>query len=380
MSSSDPVQPATPLNDQRNPRSPRAPIRHHTDAQQHPSTLLPLSNSNFLDQNNFPSLQSPYFISHNPRPHNFPSHYQHSQFVQPPHPQFYSSQRPYEQPYFSQPQYFYPPPNFSSHNYNNAPLPSHNVNTVPYTLPFHLHNSNTIPLVPTAILPTPLPSVPSTAPKALPSVTHIPILSGRSDFNAWNNGVRSLILYLGYVGHITSPHGTGVTPYPDRVPSYPPILSGLPSAAELALSRTWWEGDHIVSHILTSCLTTSVLAILPFDDGDVDSHEQHVKLLVSREQRMIHSPLVLMIHSSHYMPFWTFSLISTILALIPFIIFSLPFIDNYSQSFGIPTPCCLLGRHSYLKAPNPCARDRTCQESICLCSLLLNTSPMTHQF
>ena len=79
----------------------------------------------------------------------------------------------------------------------------------------------------------------------------------------WNNGVRSLILYLGYRGHIVNPPISGITPRPDHVPSYPPTLSLKPTMAELETSRTWWEKDNVVSHILTSRLTATVLSIPP---------------------------------------------------------------------------------------------------------------------
>ena len=240
-------QPSTPIRNQQDELTcPTAPTRpQYTDAQR-VSSPLPPSASNFLDQNNFPTLQSPPFISNNQRPHTFPSHFPQPHFFQPP-PQFYSQPQPYGHQYFSQPQPYFYPHVFPSHNQNN------------------------VPFVPTALVPTPSPSVPSvssTAPKALPSVSHIPLLSGRSDFSAWNNGVRSLILYLGHAGHIASPPATGIIPRPDRVPSYPPTLSSVPSATELATSRSWWEDDNIVSHILTSRLTAPVLSILPFDDDD----------------------------------------------------------------------------------------------------------------
>ena len=264
--------PATPHNNGNNPDSPRAPVRNRVDVQRHPLSPLPASTSNFLlDQNNLPPLplQSPHVISHGQRPHTLPSHFPQPQFTQPSHSQFYS-QQPYERQYFpSHNQYFYPPPPFVSHHSNPVPypvpLPSHNLNNV------HLssHNLNTVPF-PTATLPTSSPSVPSTAPtpKALPSTSHIPLLSGRSDFNAWNNGIRSLILYIGYTGHIASQPAPGIAPLPDRIPSYPPALSVAPSPAELAHSRAWWEEDHVVSHILTSRLTAGVLSILPFNDDD----------------------------------------------------------------------------------------------------------------
>ena len=74
--------------------------------------------------------------------------------------------------------------------------------------------------------------------------------------------------YLGYTGHITSQPAAGVTPRADCTPSYSPTLSTRPTTVELETSRTWWEDDNIVSHILTSRLTTSVLSILPFEDDD----------------------------------------------------------------------------------------------------------------
>ena len=253
-----PAQPATPLNERNNQlNSPRAPMRHRTDVPRHPSTPLPPSASNFLDQNNFPSLQSPHFVN-DQHPHTLPSsyHYPQPQFVQPPHSQFYSSrQRPYEHQYFLQPQYFpqhqphyfYPPPIFPSHNINNVPLPT----SVPLPLPSH--NINNVPL-PMIHLPTPPVTVSPTVPKPLPlpSVAHIPILSGRSDFSAWSNGARSLILYLGLAGHIADQPAPGIAPHQDRIPSYPPAISSASSIAELAISRTWWEEDNVVSHVLTS--------------------------------------------------------------------------------------------------------------------------------
>ena len=80
--------------------------------------------------------------------------------------------------------------------------------------------------------------------------------------------VRSLILYLGYLGHISNPSTPGVMLHPDRLPSYPPQLSQPPTVEEFAASTLWWEHDNVVSHILTTRLTPSVLSILPFDDDN----------------------------------------------------------------------------------------------------------------
>ena len=254
--------PVTPVNSQNNHQSPRAPTRHtRADGQRHPPlTLLPPSASNFLNQQHFPSLLSPQLISHDQRPHTVPSHYPQPHFFQRPHHHQFYSQQPYDHQYFPQ-QYYYHPPNFPSNNMNNVPLPTAFLPTAP----LFSNNTNNVPF---HTIPTSSPSVQSTVPKSLPSVTHIPVLSRRSDFSAWNNGVRLLILYLGFAGHIAGQPSPGSAPWPDRIPTYPPFLSVTPTAAELASSRTWWDKDNVVSHVLTSRLAASVLSILPFDDDD----------------------------------------------------------------------------------------------------------------
>ena len=115
-------------------------------------------------------------------------------------------------------------------------------------------------------LPPQSPSV--SIPKALPAVEHIPLLSGRSDFGVWNNSIRSLILYLGHLGHISNPPAPGVISLSDRLPTYPPPLLQPPTNDELTASHVWWKHDNVVSHILTTCLTSTVLSILPFDDDN----------------------------------------------------------------------------------------------------------------
>ena len=75
-------------------------------------------------------------------------------------------------------------------------------------------------------------------------------------------------MYLGHLGHISSPPAPGVTPRPDRLPTYPPPLSQQPTNDEVTASHVWWEHDNIVSHILTTRLTSTVLSILPFDDDN----------------------------------------------------------------------------------------------------------------
>ena len=92
----------------------------------------------------------------------------------------------------------------------------------------------------------------------------------------------------------------------------------------------------------------------------MDSHGQHVKLLVSREQRMIHSSLVLMSRSSRYMPFWTFSLIFDYTCPYSlYHIFLLPFMDDYSQSFWYTYTMLSTRQASISENSRSCTKDRT---------------------
>ena len=246
--------PLTPINNLNNPTCPTAPMHsYHTNAGRHLSTPLLPSASDFWNQNYFLPLRS-HVVSDNhhrqnfQHSHTFTSHYPQPQFNPPVHP-FYVQQQPYDHCYFAQqPQYQYCP----------YPPPPHHPTVTMGTV-------DAVNLLP--LLPVPSAAPPTTT-KTLPAIGHIPLLSGRSDFSAWNNGVRSLIRHLGYTGHIVNPPAPGITPRPDRIPTYPPFLTDTPTAAELAISRIWWDEDNIVSHILTSRLSASVLSIIPFDDDD----------------------------------------------------------------------------------------------------------------
>ena len=178
---------------------------------------MPPSASHFLNQNHFPSLDS------------------HSDVFQQPH--------------------FIPvttlPPDITQQPYHHVPQPQHHYNEQFNCPP---------PPIPTDIQPC--------SPKPLPNVLHVPILTGRVDFGAWNDAVRTLILHMGLLGHIANPLPTGYTPLPDRVPSYMPTLSITPSTAELTTYRDWWEDDNIVSHILIARLNFTTRSLLPYDNGD----------------------------------------------------------------------------------------------------------------
>ena len=93
----------------------------------------------------------------------------------------------------------------------------------------------------------------------------------------------------------------------------------------------------------------------------MDSHEQHVKLLVSREQRMIHSPSVLMISSSCYIfP----DLLADFDYTCPYSLCHIFLLYLFFHSsmvahdhLGLSTPRRVLGRFSYPETPNP-SKDR----------------------
>jgi hypothetical protein len=63
-------------------------------------------------------------------------------------------------------------------------------------------------------LPTPPMDTQPRSSKSLPNVSHVPHLTGRVDFGAWNDGVRTLILHMGLLGHIANPSPSGYLPLP----------------------------------------------------------------------------------------------------------------------------------------------------------------------
>ena len=73
---------------------------------------------------------------------------------------------------------------------------------------------------------------------------------------------------MGLFGHIANPPPTGYLPLPDRIPSYMPVLSEVPSPVELTAYHNWWENDNVVSHILIARLSPTTRSLLPYDDGD----------------------------------------------------------------------------------------------------------------
>ena len=239
-----------------------------------PFRPAPISSaSNYVNQNVFPSISS-FSTSHPLNPDSFPNQFrsshqnnnayihqnhQNQQQQQHFHPLSHQNQVPIHSvrtnlsplPLLSHP---FPYP---SHFPDSQPLLSPSYPLAPNLAPNHFLNPH----------PSTVPFVPPSA-KPLPTVSHIPLLSGRTDFGAWNDGVRTLLLHLGCLGHISDPPAPGFISLPDRVPTYPPPLYAPPSPVDLSNYKMWWEQDNIASHVLLSRLNPTVRSLLPFDDSD----------------------------------------------------------------------------------------------------------------
>ncbi len=119
----------------------------------------------------------------------------------------------------------------------------------------------------------PAPSIPM---KVLPSVTHIPTLNVKRDFNAWIQSVDQTITSLGLYDHICdndygqdldtlNPALPPVDPSfrSDIRPSYPPpALTRLSADTDRQAYAKWWEDDNRAQWVLTSKLG-SHCALLP---------------------------------------------------------------------------------------------------------------------
>jgi hypothetical protein len=117
------------------------------------------------------------------------------------------------------------------------------------------------PLAPDYFIdPTSFSSVPvvSSSTRSLPTVSHIPLLSRWTDFGAWNNGVCTLLLHLGCLGHISDPPAGSYAALPDQIPTYPPLLSVSPTPPEFSDYKFWWEQDNVASHVLLSRLSSVI--------------------------------------------------------------------------------------------------------------------------
>ena len=108
------------------------------------------------------------------------------------------------------------------------------------------------------------PSFPSPT-KSLPSVSHlhVPTLSNKADFSAWDDGVTSSLRAHGLLGHILDPTMLPDSSRPDRMPCPMPVLPSSPTTADLDSLTRWWDEDNVAQHILTSRLGTVPRGLLP---------------------------------------------------------------------------------------------------------------------
>jgi hypothetical protein len=108
-----------------------------------------------------------------------------------------------------------------------------------------------------------VPSPQSSSTKTLPSVAHIPILTSKVDFFAWDEAVTSLLRANGIIGHILDPLEPVDPSRPDRVPIPMPVLPPSPTQADLADLSYWWDTDNTAQHILTSRIGSVPRGLLP---------------------------------------------------------------------------------------------------------------------
>jgi hypothetical protein len=117
------------------------------------------------------------------------------------------------------------------------------------------YQNQIIPPVP-APSPSPARTILSTTSKTLPTVTHIPILTFKTDFFAWDEAVNceSLIRANNLLGHIQvlDPSAYVDPTRPDLAPTPPPVLTITSSARDIDSSNRWWADDNIAQHILLS--------------------------------------------------------------------------------------------------------------------------------
>ena len=132
----------------------------------------------------------------------------------------------------------YPIPSFSIHYFNRSqPQSQAQLNPNP---PQYVYHTPSLP--PVAASPLPI----------VPDVAHIPLLTNKLDFFAWDDVVTSLLRASGLIGHILDPSEPLDQSRPDRIPSILPVLPPSPTAADLAALKRWWDEDNVAQHILKS--------------------------------------------------------------------------------------------------------------------------------
>ena len=223
------------------------PIHHDTVPSSHPYELR---NVPFPSHIHNPTSQNAYtppfahipvrrdHLSRPPLPHNIinpsASSYNNDFVVPPPFPEGVPPNQhsiPFS-PHFSQPNQGFPNPQF------------------PYPPPQYIY-----------YVPQQIPSNPVS--RSLPSVVHIPVLTSKTDFFAWDKGVTSLLRAHGLLGHILDPQIPPDPSRPDRISTAMPVLSLSPTQEELAALTRWWDDDNAVQHVLTSRIGNVPRGLLP---------------------------------------------------------------------------------------------------------------------
>lgn len=92
----------------------------------------------------------------------------------------------------------------------------------------------------------PTPALPVTSSlRALLTATHIPVLTSKLDFFAWDEGVTSLIWANGLISHILDPSEPIDPNCPDHMPAIIPVLSYPPLPQDIAALNHWWDEANI---------------------------------------------------------------------------------------------------------------------------------------
>ena len=206
---------------------------------------------------------------------------------------------PYPSSSYHNPSFEIPPPHHHP-LYNNGPAPPvppptfvpqpahdtfyHQPFQSGYTQPFPRPPSR--PSFPSVLFPTHPPAPPAPPPppsrstsrasrasrhsspspsrsKTLPSVTHIPILTSKHDFFAWDDAVNALIHANDLIGHILEPLTPLDPTRPDLAPTPLPVLPLSPTASDISALNRWWSKDKLVQHILVARLGSVPRGLLP---------------------------------------------------------------------------------------------------------------------
>jgi hypothetical protein len=92
---------------------------------------------------------------------------------------------------------------------------------------------------------------------------HIPILTSKLDFFAWDESVTSLLRAHGLLGHILDPTKPLDPMQPNQVPKPLPILPATLMSKDLVELTTWWDDDNAAQHVLTSRIGSVPRGLLP---------------------------------------------------------------------------------------------------------------------